>query len=540
MSDREQLNEMKKYLQIAENFIEEPEQADVWNAPHEDPYEESVETLGEEKEQCANCGGTGQGEFAYERCEVCGGTGQIEKKLEENNESLVTYYYIYTDEQGNNTNIRVHYNETALVPSIRLYNDNRLPYSISNIMFMRSGGSQQQTNLFRDAIYDLSFPGDAMESVIPSSAEVLDAIREVTKLGSDINSADAFNINNRKVEEGGDDLGPAAQSKSSIVKDVADEKGWDVIDLPLSGDEGRDYDLEYSPELGVYLVIFGKHIIPTGSDDYDEAMNQADDIYADRFNLEEAMLDEETQYAAFFDNRADAEKYQIKNGGTVNQHDSNKFGYRYEVVRDVDAVMPEEGLTEVGAVKFDDYGVVESKDKECDRCLGLGRKPAGGEDCPECHGTGICPKLNEDDEELPPIHAIARDIIRNWKKVNFGAVPYLDAMQSLSTKHDDYGADSGSSILAYGLSNMTHYSGRSVHDPELAKKHREQLKRHLKEEINLCGIVEAVLQEFPGLPKDYEYEESDQREMADDMDDDFEKDYIDPEIEDEELGLRFD
>ena len=90
---------------------------------------------------------------------------------------------------------------------------------------------------------------------------------------------------------------------------------------------------------------------------------------------------------------------------------------------------------------------------------------------------------DSDNEELPPIHAIARDVIRNWKKVHFSAVPYLDAMQSLNTRHDNYGADSGSSILAYGLGNMNSYGGRSVHDPELAKKHRAQLKRHLKEGV---------------------------------------------------------
>jgi hypothetical protein len=82
--------------------------------------------------------------------------------------------------------------------------------------------------------------------------------------------------------------------------------------------------------------------------------------------------------------------------------------------------------------------------------------------------------------DLPPVHQIARGIRKNWKKEYFGAVPYLDAMHSLETAHDDYGADTGHSVIAYGLSNMSSYSGKSVHDPELAKVHRAQLKAHLK------------------------------------------------------------
>jgi hypothetical protein len=131
---------------------------------------------------------------------------------------------------------------------------------------------------------------------------------------------------------------------------------------------------------------------------------------------------------------------------------------------------------------FDELGedATDARGKTCSVCSG-GRREGYGNDCPNCGGEGYVEEAVG--EELPPIHAIARDIIKNWKKVNFGAVPYLDAMQSLSTRHDDYGADTGSSILAYGLSNMSHYSGRSVHDPELAKVHRAQLKRHLKEAV---------------------------------------------------------
>lgn len=41
--------------------------------------------------------------------------------------------------------------------------------------------------------------------------------------------------------EGEDDLGPAAQGKSDVVKQVADEEGWDVEDFPLAEGEERPY-----------------------------------------------------------------------------------------------------------------------------------------------------------------------------------------------------------------------------------------------------------------------------------------------------------
>ncbi len=69
------------------------------------------------------------------------------------------------------------------------------------------------------------------------------------------------------------------------------------------------------------------------------------------------------------------------------------------------------------------------------------------------------------------------------------------------------------------------------------------MKQHLKEGINLDNIVESVLQEYPGQPKDYDASDEFKDDYADEMNDlagDYDTDIIDPEIEDEELGLRFD
>lgn len=69
---------------------------------------------------------------------------------------------------------------------------------------------------------------------------------------------------------------------------------------------------------------------------------------------------------------------------------------------------------------------------------------------------------------------VSRDIRRNWKNVWFGAVPYLSAMSSLSSVQDDYGLDSGTSVVLYFLSNATTWKG--VH----AKRIKAELNYYLK------------------------------------------------------------
>lgn len=58
-----------------------------------------------------------------------------------------------------------------------------------------------------------------------------------------------------------------------------------------------------------------------------------------------------------------------------------------------------------------------------------------------------------------PIHEIARDVRRDWKKVYFGAEPYLEAMESLDSVADSYGADSAASIIRYFLANANGWRG---------------------------------------------------------------------------------
>ena len=68
------------------------------------------------------------------------------------------------------------------------------------------------------------------------------------------------------------------------------------------------------------------------------------------------------------------------------------------------------------------------------------------------------------------LSTIALEIRMDWKKVNFGAVPYLDAMSCLTSITDNYGCDSAEMIVAYFLSNATTWKG------ETARRIKAELK----------------------------------------------------------------
>jgi len=69
---------------------------------------------------------------------------------------------------------------------------------------------------------------------------------------------------------------------------------------------------------------------------------------------------------------------------------------------------------------------------------------------------------------------IANVVRCDWKKVYFGAVPYLSAMGTLDSIADDYGLDSGQSIVLYFLANAATWRG------ETARAVKKELKRRVK------------------------------------------------------------
>jgi len=77
-------------------------------------------------------------------------------------------------------------------------------------------------------------------------------------------------------------------------------------------------------------------------------------------------------------------------------------------------------------------------------------------------------------KQTRPLYEIANDIKRDWQNVNFGAVPYLRAMESLDKITDNFMFDSGKSIVLYFLSNATGWRG------ETAKRIKKELKDMLK------------------------------------------------------------
>ena len=71
---------------------------------------------------------------------------------------------------------------------------------------------------------------------------------------------------------------------------------------------------------------------------------------------------------------------------------------------------------------------------------------------------------------MQTISTIAREITRDWKKVNYAAKPYLDAMRSLDSASDSFGYDSAKSVVSYFLANASGYRG------DTAKAHKAALK----------------------------------------------------------------
>lgn len=65
-------------------------------------------------------------------------------------------------------------------------------------------------------------------------------------------------------------------------------------------------------------------------------------------------------------------------------------------------------------------------------------------------------------QETRPIRTIALEIERDWRRVNYAARPYLDAMQCLLGVNDRYYQDEARDIIRYFLSNATAWRGEKA------------------------------------------------------------------------------
>ena len=68
------------------------------------------------------------------------------------------------------------------------------------------------------------------------------------------------------------------------------------------------------------------------------------------------------------------------------------------------------------------------------------------------------------------LSTIAQEISSDWEKVNFAAVPYLQAMATMESPQDNFGYDSGQSVVIYFLSNATSWRG------DVARRIKKELK----------------------------------------------------------------
>jgi len=82
--------------------------------------------------------------------------------------------------------------------------------------------------------------------------------------------------------------------------------------------------------------------------------------------------------------------------------------------------------------------------------------------------------MSDNKQTTRPLYEIASEIRKDWKKVYFGAVPYLDAMQTLDSIKDNYYMDSGDSIVRYFLANAGTWRG------DVARRIKKELNAMLK------------------------------------------------------------
>jgi hypothetical protein len=73
-----------------------------------------------------------------------------------------------------------------------------------------------------------------------------------------------------------------------------------------------------------------------------------------------------------------------------------------------------------------------------------------------------------------PLYKIAAEIRKDWTKVYFGAVPYLEAMERLTSINENYFYDSANSVVLYFLANSQTWRG------EKAKAIKAELKAMCK------------------------------------------------------------
>ena len=79
-------------------------------------------------------------------------------------------------------------------------------------------------------------------------------------------------------------------------------------------------------------------------------------------------------------------------------------------------------------------------------------------------------KVDYSDKSISQLASIAK---KDWGKVYYSAVPYLNAMRSLEKITDKYEADSGRTVVVYFLANATQWKG------DVARAVKKELNKRL-------------------------------------------------------------
>lgn len=159
------------------------------------------------------------------------GGWEVKEPVTETVGGQVKYKYVYNGANGNKTYIGVSYTEGDAIPKIALWGEDRMRHAIANIMFMRNGSKQFLTDLFKEEVMNAFFDSVTDEPYVANSDEVLDAIRDATRLGTDI-----VEVEDEVVREG--------KKPEYEITDDDVEKDRDIF-----GADDDDFDDEDSDDL---------------------------------------------------------------------------------------------------------------------------------------------------------------------------------------------------------------------------------------------------------------------------------------------------
>lgn len=380
-----------------------------------------------------------------------------------------------------------------------------------------------------------------------------------------------------------EDFGPAAQGKSDIIKKWGAEQSKEVTDLSLSGD---DEELDEDPEEFKNTLVNPQWKKRRAAEiqkrkdwlrrTYQSGETVPDDLHMARVKTPKGTG---TVYSIHNLEPTDPEAFphptvSVRLDNDPGGYGGGKLQYRYKL-SDVE-ILPDE-LDEVGDVKFDDYGAVHEgfrvrphdpwvpdtpvpdefkrngrvmtrrkgyqawlqaeRDKVRDTNVDEDGRP-GFQYKHDPEGMGSYDIIFDDDtwaEALP--YDKAEDKVEDLLQIIYdGALQAHMDNEHLEIKKVPKG------------DTMTW----TVYDPiddilnTISITPSDMPAGYTGESIELESVVEAVLEEYPGQPKDdydneeFEREQAKRSKHIQDQAKEFEQDKIDPTIEDDELGYRFD